>query len=238
MGGVDIELIQPAEGPSLYQEFLDSKGDGIHHIAFSVDDVDESVANLAKQGIGVSFSGKWQGGGFAYVETDAVGGIIIELLQGYKKKEMDKNLVDSPFSNFIHVGVVVKDLDKTIEFLSSLGIGPFEIPVVPPLKGTSSFRGKPYPSFAGKLKTKRAKMGGFELHLYQPVEGETPFKEFLDLKGEGIHHLAFHVDDIDKEFARLTKHDIGVLFEGKWNVGGFTYFETPVGGLVLELEQI
>jgi methylmalonyl-CoA/ethylmalonyl-CoA epimerase len=32
VGGVDLELVEPLEGPSQYQEFLDQKGEGLHHI--------------------------------------------------------------------------------------------------------------------------------------------------------------------------------------------------------------
>jgi hypothetical protein len=237
MGGIDIELIQPTEGPSPHQEFLDIKGEGIHHIAFGVENIDEVLANCTRQGIGVYFSAKSQGGGCAYIDTHSIGGINIELLYGYQKKEMKENLTNSPFSNFIRVGAVVKDLDKTVELLSSLGIGPFKIPVVKSLKEVPFFRGQPYHFRFDKLKTKRTKMGGFEFQLYQPGEEISPFKEFFDLKGEGLYDLVFHVDDIDKENRILKEHNIGMLFNGKWDVGGFTYFKTAVGGLVLGLEQ-
>jgi methylmalonyl-CoA/ethylmalonyl-CoA epimerase len=237
MGGIDIELIQPVEGLSPHQEFLDVKGEGIHHIAFGVQNIDEVLANYARQGIGVNFSAKARGGGCAYIDTHLIGGINIELLYGYQKKEMKENLTNSPFSNFIRVGAVVKDLDKTVELLSSLGIGLFEIPAVKSLKEVPLFRGKPYHFLLDKLKTKRARMGGFEFQLYQPGEENSPFKEFFNLKGEGLYDLVFHVDDIEKENRRLKEHNIGALFSGKWDVGGFTYFETAVGGLILGLEQ-
>ena len=35
------------------------------------------------------------------------------------------------------------------------------------------------------------KMGSLEIELIQPLEGQSPHKEFLDSKGEGIHHIAF-----------------------------------------------
>ena len=40
--------------------------------------------------------------------------------------------VKSPFSKLVQVGVVVKDMDKTIEQLTALGMGPFETRAIPP----------------------------------------------------------------------------------------------------------
>ena len=50
----------------------------------------------------------------------------------------------SPFSKFLHVGVVVEDMDKAIEYLSSLGFGPFEPGHPPRMTEPSIFRGKPF----------------------------------------------------------------------------------------------
>ena len=83
MGPVVFEFLQPVEGESITKEFLDSKGEGTQHIAFAVDNFDEEVAELTKEGLPIIFSGKRQptGGGFAYFETRNVGNTIIELLQ-------------------------------------------------------------------------------------------------------------------------------------------------------------
>mgnify|MGYP002065169875 CR=1 FL=1 len=40
MENISIELIEPAGGPSTWQEFLDAKGEGVHHIAFRIEDMD------------------------------------------------------------------------------------------------------------------------------------------------------------------------------------------------------
>lgn len=81
VGQVELELIQPLEGESIYKEFLEKKGDGIHHLGFFVHDVDEEEVRLTKQGFKVLASGRRPGGGFTYFETDRVGGVIMELIQ-------------------------------------------------------------------------------------------------------------------------------------------------------------
>ncbi len=140
----------------------------------------------------------------------------------------------SPFSNLTQVGVVVRDMDKAVSYLSSLGIGPFK-PLADPVLSEKLFRGKPSD---WKVKICVAKIGPVVLELLQPIEGESASKEFLDSKGEGIQHIAFAVDDIDKELARLAKKGVKVLMSGKWKGGGFAYLETSaIGGVIIELTQ-
>ena len=148
---------------------------------------------------------------------------------------MGKRRVEkSTFSNLDHVGVIVKDMDKTIQYLSSLGIGPFE-PLTDPALADKLFRGKPSD---WKVKISLAKIGPVTLELIQPVEGKSAAKEFLKKKGEGIQHIAFAVDDLDREVAKLTKQGIEVMMSGKIPGGKFAYLETDtIGGMIIELMQ-
>lgn len=144
---------------------------------------------------------------------------------------------DSPFSRLYHVGVVVRDMEKAVNYYRSLGIEPFE-----PVWGggvtaaEARFRGQPY---SGKNILKSAPFGGIEIELCQPVAGESPGKEFLESKGEGINHLGFLVDDLDKELDKLVKKGFEVIFRIKYKQGGgCAYLNTgKVGGVLFELIQ-
>jgi catechol 2,3-dioxygenase-like lactoylglutathione lyase family enzyme len=147
---------------------------------------------------------------------------------------MEKNTaVESPFSKLIQVGVVVKDLDKAVERLLSLGIGPFTPMLLPP-DAEQWFRGKPLDA---KFKISGARLGEIVLELIQPVEGESPHQEFLDSKGEGIQHIAFAVDDLDREVAKLTKQGVSVLLSANLRDVRVAYLDLGVGGLIIELIQ-
>ena len=50
VGNVQLELVQPVEGDSIYRDFLLEHGEGLHHINFLVNDVDETAAMLTEQG--------------------------------------------------------------------------------------------------------------------------------------------------------------------------------------------
>jgi len=111
---------------------------------------------------------------------------------------------------FDHVSVVVRDIEKAVEFYQSLGIGPF-----PPLIGPSgptpltgkTVRGKPA-DYQIDLRHAEGGVGQLQFEVIQPLEGETPVKEFLEKRGEGIHHIGFFVDDLegDLRLPRVGKH--------------------------------
>jgi methylmalonyl-CoA/ethylmalonyl-CoA epimerase len=68
IGNVAFELIQPLTGPSIYQEFLDQKGEGFHHVAVApAYDYDSAVDAFGKRGINILMSGTWAGTTYAYM---------------------------------------------------------------------------------------------------------------------------------------------------------------------------
>jgi methylmalonyl-CoA/ethylmalonyl-CoA epimerase len=86
LGSVKMEIIQPVSGDSSefggWQEFLESNGDGVHHVGFEVEDLAEQKARLQEQGAGVYFEMDFpSGGGAVYLDTAAIGGVILELIE-------------------------------------------------------------------------------------------------------------------------------------------------------------
>ncbi len=139
-----------------------------------------------------------------------------------------------------HVGVVVSDIEKVIEYYQSLGIAT----IGPKIKFDSKeyidlmVYGKPADSKL-KLKARMVQIGPVAFELLQPVEGDLTHKKFLESNGDGIQHIAFTVDDLDKETARLVAKGIPVIASGKFPTGGgFAYFDTSKGGnVIIELFQ-
>ncbi len=101
-----------------------------------------------------------------------------------------------------HLGWVVRDRDATIEDLSArLGAGPFQV-----LAETSRFeralvRGRPGPF---ELRIAFGLLGGVVLELLEPLDAASPHAEFLASHGEGLHHLAYLVPDLDAALRDAT----------------------------------
>jgi len=119
-----------------------------------------------------------------------------------------------------HIGIVVRDIDKVTESWSSLfGLGPWTI---------REMGGGPV-----KMKMAFASLGALQIELIQPVEGRIFHSEFLDIHGEGLHHLGFSVDDLDDAVSKLVAQGAKVVSGGQ---GNFVYLETGgPGGVIFEL---
>jgi len=85
-GTPQIELIQTLEGETPNTDFLKKNGEGISHLGFHVDlnDFDEILAELARAGIEPVFHRLNPERPIAYLNTDEIGGAMIELI-GVKK---------------------------------------------------------------------------------------------------------------------------------------------------------
>ena len=82
VGEIELEIIQPLEGDSIYSDFLREHGEGIHHIRFNVADVHPVIEYLARHGIENIQSGSGLRAGTTWVNfgTDAQCGFIIEIM--------------------------------------------------------------------------------------------------------------------------------------------------------------
>ena len=78
VGPIEIELVQCLEGRIFQSRFLDTWGEGLHHIGFYVDDVEADVKKLVAQGVKVFVHDP---GRFAYLDAGGIGGAIFELIQ-------------------------------------------------------------------------------------------------------------------------------------------------------------
>ena len=81
LGQVDLELIEPIDGPSTWKDQLDQHGDSLHHIAFVIGGMQEKVAYLNTKGIPLIQRGEYTGGRYAYLDGSDPLGIVLELLE-------------------------------------------------------------------------------------------------------------------------------------------------------------
>ena len=135
----------------------------------------------------------------------------------------------------LQVGVIVKDLNKTVEFLTQLGLGPFEQFIgehsAAKVKGEKS---------AYTVATAGSQQGAVQLELIEHRRGKTIQKDFIDTKGEGIHHILFKVKNLDTSIKKFSEQGVEVLQEDRFvGGGGMAYMATDkIGGIVFELVQL
>jgi len=89
-----------------------------------------------------------------------------------------------------HIGIAVKDIEESNGLFKSLfGKAHYKIEDVE----------------SEGVKTSFFQCGPNKIELLQATNDESPIAKFIEKKGEGIHHMAFAVDDIEAEITRLTK---------------------------------
>ena len=87
-----------------------------------------------------------------------------------------------------HLGIAVKDINTSNELFSKLlNTQPYKEESVESEGVITSF----------------FKVGESKIELLQATNPESPIAKFIEKKGEGIHHIAFNVSDIDAEISRL-----------------------------------
>lgn len=81
MGSLQLELIEPDEHPSTWREHLDKHGEGVHHIAFVVEDMKGTVKKMEAKGMPLIQKGEYTGGRYAYMDTNDDLKVLLELLE-------------------------------------------------------------------------------------------------------------------------------------------------------------
>jgi len=90
-GTVSYEWCIPVKPPIVYDDHIKQHGEGIHHLAFSVDDMDQVLTDYEEKGYVNSMGGTWGekgksgSGRYEYIDLEEAGGVTVELLWNYKE---------------------------------------------------------------------------------------------------------------------------------------------------------
>ncbi len=81
IGDMEVEIIQPVYGPTIYSRFLDERGEGLHHIKERVSDdaIDSVLDGYRKKGVGVTQSGHFFNDFHHYLDTESKLDFVYEL---------------------------------------------------------------------------------------------------------------------------------------------------------------
>lgn len=90
LGGVQLELIEPIGSESAWHEGLPEHGPRLHHIAFSVEGMDQSQEVLAEQGVTLMMRGDMGDGQYAYFDGRESLGAVVELLEHQHRSPLDE----------------------------------------------------------------------------------------------------------------------------------------------------
>ena len=128
-------------------------------------------------------------------------------------------------SEIDHLGIAVKSLAQAKKFYEQLGLKPMPEETVE----------------AEGVRLSMVPVGESRIELLEPTSPDSPIGKFLAKRGEGLHHVALHVDDLSGTVERLKASGTRLISdEIKVGAGGHLYvFVHPssAGGVLLELVE-
>ncbi len=103
------------------------------------------------------------------------------------------------FLNFIeHIGIAVKSIENSRRYYETvLGLKCYAIEEVK----------------EQKVKTAFFKIGQTKIELLEPTSDDSPVAKFIEKRGEGIHHIAFNVNNLPEKLDFLKENNINLIDE-------------------------
>jgi methylmalonyl-CoA epimerase len=128
-------------------------------------------------------------------------------------------------SEIDHLGIAVKSLAEAKKFYEKLGLQVMPEETVE----------------AEQVRLAMVPVGESRIELLEPTSPDSAIGKFLAKRGEGLHHVALHVDDLSGTVERLKASGVRLISdEIKVGAGGHLYvFVHPssAGGVLLELVE-
>jgi methylmalonyl-CoA/ethylmalonyl-CoA epimerase len=125
-----------------------------------------------------------------------------------------------------HIGIAVKSIEQHLKVWRDIFGFSVEMPT----------------EVAGqKVKISMLDVGGVKVELIEPLTSDSTIQRFIDKRGEGLHHLSFEVNDLQKTIEKFKKHEVRMIDEvpRKGAHASKIAFVHPssTGGILIELSQ-
>lgn len=253
IGEIEIELIEPGNGKSIYRDFLEQKGEGLHHLRVKTDtgeDFRNFIDHMQKENISILQEYSCGSTHIASLDTWDELGVILEVAEG---SSPDSHTAHAPSEvypegyaapdnvhkmNIRQFAVVVRNAEAYMDnYCRLLGVNSFDVRHFRP-ENMKSLR------VEGELQTEGfeficavAWLENIEIEVIQPIKGNNIYWEFLDDRGEGFHHIkdVYPDEEIALETERMKKYGVRIMQTG-WIDGDSHYYMSTFDDLKMIVE--
>jgi methylmalonyl-CoA/ethylmalonyl-CoA epimerase len=236
-----VQWVQPLQGTNAYSDFLARHGTGMFslvHRASSPAALEAEVQRMNALGVGTLQSETVAAtGGTAsrtFRDTEPQGKYTLGLIYS---PNVDPPVVAAPGRKVVQFAFTVRHITPVLDFWSRLGFT--ERSVTHPPLWDLRYRDQPG-HFDAELGWQRH--GRVVYEWVGPLKGPTVYLDHMEQHGEGFHHIAFEVSDLDAEVARWTALGFPFIQGGAWGEKGkpgwgrFAYQDTDaIAGSEVEL---
>ncbi len=235
LGDFKIELIEPAGEASFVERFLHRRGPGLHHWSLDGVGLEPLLAQMEADGLRIVDRFRGPNGEFtAFVSPRSAFGVLIQFWEVPHLRPAERPaVVPYRLPNGVtvrlrvdHLSLAVRDIEKTLAFFERYF--PFRLRRAPHLGWDRTFL---VASFYLK---------GYKVELIQNARGKSGFvQDFIDRRGEGMHHISIDVDHLDAYAAHLEANGVRVVERQTLPNGIRTAFLSPRSafGTLIQLWQ-
>ena len=196
IGDCQLEVYPMKPGPGMFiSEYLEKKGPGINHIAFNTSDIQRDTKRFLENGCDLVFNVTVNGRTIEnYLDTRKHGDLMISLRPPADEWETtwrENNRSHPLVKNwkFFGAGIVVNDCELATEYFLNLGF--------PLIKEVHESRDL-------GVKFCHLKVCSMVFELIQPITDNSVYKEFFNMRGEGIVDMSFMVEELESEIESLV----------------------------------
>lgn len=202
IGNCQLEIYPMKPGPGMFiSRYLEKKGNGINHIAFNTNDIENDTQYFLDRGCDLVFNVTTNGKTIEnYIDTRRHGDLMISLRPPADdwEKSWRNNNESHPLVNqwrFMGLGLCVDDLESASRYYSSLGFA----------KLNDRFYRKEW-----KTDSLEYSLGGILFELMKPEEVSI-YSDSIKQRGEGVAEIIFEVSDIHNEIDMLNAKGTQIL---------------------------
>ena len=246
LGGANITWIQTLEGESVFSSFHDNYGDGAMSLVHRLQNEDtliKELARLSKLGVDVleevSITTSKANLVYLFMDTHEEGKYVLGFTIGENENKIFRDLTEENLHKLKinQYAFAIRDPKPVSEYWARLGQPEFQINY--PELGNAHYYGE---------ETDHELIQGWQRHgtiAYEwciPVKPPIVYEDHIQKHGEGIHHLAFMVENMDKVLKDLSSKGYANSMGGTWGEKGkpgsgiYEYIDLEkAGGVTMEL---
>ena len=243
-GDIDVAFLQPLQAGTVYARYREKHGQGMMALVHRVPTMaamEQEEARLKKAGVAILISGKFGAAGrYTLFDTSTEGKYALGLIcnpEGPPDDLKNASVAGRDGNKVSQFAFVARDLESVSKYWMRLGFP--EMSFTHPALWDLRYHGGPG-QFDAILGWQRH--GKIVYEWIQPTAGPTTYLDHMEKYGEGLHHIALDVRDIEQEKARWSKAGFPTTQSGAWGernqagYGRFAYQDThSIGGTEIEL---
>ncbi|MBM7691659.1 hypothetical protein JOC77_001066 [Peribacillus deserti] len=147
-------------------------------------------------------------------------------------------------NNLVKIGIVVENIEEAARTYSTLFGTELPEIQIPPEEYTPDPTGATYTWYRGKMIPARTKfanlqMGPVTVELLEPYDEDSPWNEFKQKNGTGVHFITYTVNGFEEHIKFVEGKGMPLVHKGEYGSGRYSYFDSiPQLGVTLGLQEL